>query len=103
MDSALEYILSGVHGPLWPCLIVSGAQAAASRSPGASDAYSFLIAPRACFTRGSVLIPVEEEGGTVRHVVKSCLPAPIVGWKKCKRELLSVLVLFRLVDPSLQP
>jgi hypothetical protein len=39
----------------------------------------------------------------VRHVVKSCLPAPIVGWKKHKRGLLPGLVFFRLVAPPLQP
>jgi hypothetical protein len=44
---------------------------------------------------------VKEGGGTVRQVVKSCLPAPIVGWKKCKRGLLPGLVLFRLVAPPL--
>jgi hypothetical protein len=38
----------------------------------------------------------------VRQVAKSCMPAPIVGWKKCKRGLLSGLVIFRLVTPPLQ-
>jgi hypothetical protein len=39
----------------------------------------------------------------VRQVTKSCLPVPIVGWKKGKRGLLSGLVLFRFVAPPLQP
>jgi hypothetical protein len=39
----------------------------------------------------------------VRQVMKSCLPTPIVGWKKHKYGLLQGLVLFRLVAPPLQP
>jgi hypothetical protein len=37
---------------------------------------------------------VEERGRMVKQVAKSCLPTPIVGQKKCKRELLLGLVLF---------
>jgi hypothetical protein len=39
----------------------------------------------------------------VKQVVKSCVPVPIVEWKKRKRGLLTRLVLFKLVAPPLQP
>jgi hypothetical protein len=38
-----------------------------------------------------------------RQVEKSGLPVPIVGWKKRNGGLLLRLVIFRLVDPPLQP
>jgi hypothetical protein len=46
---------------------------------------------------------VEEEGGTGRQVVKSCLLVPIVGWRGEGVILFLGLVLFRLVAPPLQP
>jgi hypothetical protein len=38
----------------------------------------------------------------VKQAMKSCLPAPIVRWKKRKCGLLLRIVLFRLVAPPLQ-
>jgi hypothetical protein len=79
MDSTLKYMLLDACGLLWPRPIVPGAQAAASRSPGASNAYPLLRAPGLVWPEAWVSLQVEEGGGTIRQVVKSCFPAPIVG------------------------
>jgi hypothetical protein len=102
MDSALEYMLSGVHELLWPRPIVPGAQAAASRSPVAGNAYPLLRDHGCVWLEARVLPRVEEGGRTVRQTVKSCLSTHIIGWKKCKRELLLGLVLFGFVAPPLR-
>jgi hypothetical protein len=99
----LKYMLSGACGLLWPRPILSGTQATASRSPEASNTYPLLRAPGHVWPEARVSSWVEEGGGTVREVVKSCLPVPIVGWKKRKRGLLLRLDLFRLMAPPLQP
>jgi hypothetical protein len=99
MDSALEYMLSGVHGLLWPRPIILGTQTAPSCTPGVSNAYLFLRALGMFGQRPGSHPRSRREAGWFRQVVKSCLPAPIIGWKKRKRGL----VLFRLVAPPLQP
>jgi hypothetical protein len=96
---ALEYILLGACGLLWLRPVVPGVQAATSQRPRAGNTYPLLRAPGHVWPEARV----EEGGRTVRQVAKSCLPAPIVGWKKCNRGLLPGLVLFRLVAPPLQP
>jgi hypothetical protein len=98
----LEYMLSGARGLQWSCPIIPGSQDATSRSPGAGNAYPLLRAPRHVWPETRVLPRVEEGGGTVRQVVKSCLPMPNVERKKRKRGLLLGLVLFRLVAPPLR-
>jgi hypothetical protein len=103
MDSTLEYMLSGARGLLWPHPFIPGAQATASRSPEAGNTYPLLRAPGHVWPEAWVSPRVEEAGRTVRQVVKSCLPMPIVGWKKHKHGLQLRLVLFRLVAPPLQP
>jgi hypothetical protein len=82
---------------------VPGAQVTAYQSPEAGNAYLLLRAPRHVWPKAWVSPRVKEGGGMVRQVVKSCLPAPIIGWKKHKRGLLPGLGLFRLVAPPLQP
>jgi hypothetical protein len=72
-------------------------------APGAGNVYPLLRAPRHFWPEARVSPQLKEGGGMVRQVAKSCMPAPIVGWKKGKRGLLSGLVLFSLVAPPLQP
>jgi hypothetical protein len=79
IDLALEYLLSGACGLLWPRPIVPGAQVTASQSPMAGNTYPLLRAPGHVLLEARVSPQVEEGGGTVRQVVKSYLPAPIVG------------------------
>jgi hypothetical protein len=82
MYSTLEYMLSGAHGLLWPRLIIPGIKAAASPSLRAGNAYSLLGALGYVWPEARVSPRVKEGGGMVRQVVKSCLPAPMIGWKK---------------------
>jgi hypothetical protein len=103
MNSALEYMLSGARGLLWPRPIVPGTQTAASQSPRTGNAYPLLRTPGRVWPKARVSPRVEEGGGTVKHMVKFCLHVPIIGWKKCKRELLSGLFLFKFMVPHLQP
>jgi hypothetical protein len=88
MNSTLEYMLSSACGLQWPHPIVPGAQAVASQSLGTSNAYPLLRAPKRVWPEVWVSPRVEEGGRTVIHVAKSCLPVPIVGWKKHKHGLL---------------
>jgi hypothetical protein len=97
MDSSLEYMPSGARGLLWPCLIVPGAQATASRSLETDNAYPLLRAPERVWPEARVSPQVKEGGGMIRLVAKSYLLAPIIWWKNRKHELLQGLVLFRLV------
>jgi hypothetical protein len=46
---------------------------------------------------------VEEEGGTVGQVAKSCPSMPIIGWRGEGVVLQAGIVLFRLVALALQP
>jgi hypothetical protein len=46
---------------------------------------------------------VDERGGRGRQVVKSYLPALIIGWRSDGCESFPRLVLFRLVAPPVQP
>jgi hypothetical protein len=75
----VEYMLSGSCGLMWPRPIVPDAQAAASRIPRAGNAYLLLRGPGHVWPEARVMPRVEERGGTVRQVVKSSLPTPIVG------------------------
>jgi hypothetical protein len=70
MGLALEYMLSVERGLLWPRSIVPSAQAAASRSLRAINAYPLLRAPERVWQEVRVSPWVEEQGGTVRQVVK---------------------------------
>jgi hypothetical protein len=88
MDSALEYMLSHARGLLWPRPIIPGTQVTASQSLGAGNTYPLLRAPGRVWPEAWVSPQIEEGGGTVRQVAKSCLLTPIVGWKKRKRGLL---------------
>jgi hypothetical protein len=74
-------MLSSARGLLWPRPVVLGVQAATSRGPGAGNAYPLVEALGRIWLVDQVLPRVKEGGGTVRQVVKSYLPVPIVGQK----------------------
>jgi hypothetical protein len=60
--------------------------------PWVSNAYLLMRVVGRVWLEAWVSLRVEEGVRMVRQVAKSCMPAPIVGWKKRKRGLLSGLV-----------
>jgi hypothetical protein len=81
MNSTLEYVQSDARGFLLLRLFVPGAEDRRFLRPGAGDVYQLRGAPDTFDWVPESLPRVIERGERGKQVVKSRLPALIVGWR----------------------